>query len=79
MSLNLSMYVLTPAGRKKFEDWRDELGITDGTYFKVMEYLYNTGSGNIPQIVSDTRLPHADVVAEVAQFEQDGYVRSYNV
>ncbi|MEA1959094.1 MAG: hypothetical protein U9N44_05450 [Chloroflexota bacterium] len=74
MSVHLNYYVLSPEGRKRFEDWKNGLGITEGTHFKILENLYIKNTGTIAQICNDTKLSPKDVIAEMEFLEQGGYL-----
>jgi DNA-binding PadR family transcriptional regulator len=73
MNIHMNYYVLSPQGRKKFEEWR-EIGITTGTYYKIIEYLYKKGAATVAQIASDTKLSPKEVIPEVEAFTQAGYL-----
>jgi DNA-binding MarR family transcriptional regulator len=77
MSIHLNYYFLSIEGRKKFEEWRDKLGITDGKQFKVLECLYKKGPQMISQIATEMKLHQNDIIPEIEAFEQAKYIESY--
>jgi DNA-binding PadR family transcriptional regulator len=78
MSVYMNYYVLSPQGRKKFEEWR-EIGITTGDHFKVIEYLYKKGAANVGSISQDTKIIPKDVISQIEAFTQAGYIMPVEV
>ena len=73
MNVHMNYYVLSPQGRKKFEDWR-EAGITTGPHYKIMEYLYKKGAATVAMISSDTKMSPKEVIPQIEAFTQTGYL-----
>ena len=73
MSIHMNYYVLSPQGRKKFEEWR-EIGITTGTHYKIIEYLYKKGAATIAMISTDTKLSPKEVIPQIEAFTQAEYI-----
>ena len=77
MSIHLNYYFLSIEGRKKFEEWRDKLNITEGNYFKILECLYKKGPQMIAQIATETKLHQNEIIPEIGALEQAKYIESY--
>ena len=73
MSIYMNYYVLSPQGRKKFEEWQ-QIGITTGTHYKIIEYLYKKNAATIAQIAQGTKLSPKEVIAQIEAFNQAGYL-----
>mgnify|MGYP001765782388 FL=1 len=73
MSIYMNYYVLSPQGRKKFEEWQ-QIGITTGTHYKIVEYLYKKNAATIAQIAQGTKLSPKEVIAQIEAFTQAGYL-----
>jgi len=73
MSVHMNYYVLSPEGRKKFEEWR-EIGITTGDYYKIIEYLYKKGAATVAIIATDTKISPKEVIPQIEAFTQAGYL-----
>lgn len=73
MSIHMNYYVLSPEGRKKFEEWR-EIGITTGTHYKIIEYLYKKGAATIAMMSTDTKISPKEVIPQIEAFTQAKYI-----
>ena len=73
MSIYMNYYVLSPQGRKKFEEWQ-EIGITTGTHYQIIGYLYKKGAATVAQISQETKLSPKEVIPQVEAFTQAGYL-----
>ena len=73
MSIYMNYYVLSPQGRKKFEDWQ-QMGITTGPQYKVIEYLYKKNAATVAQIAQGTKLPPKEVASQIELFTQADYL-----
>ena len=73
MSVYMNYYVLSPQGRKKFEGWQ-ELGITTGNHYKIIEYLYKKSAATVAQIAEGTKLPPKEIASQIEAFTQAGYL-----
>ncbi|MFA5055816.1 MAG: hypothetical protein WC562_06590 [Dehalococcoidia bacterium] len=73
MSIYMNYYVLSPQGRKKFEDWQ-QMGITTGPQYQVVEYLYKKNAATIAQIAQGTKLSPKEVASQIEFFSQAGYL-----
>ena len=76
MSLHLNYYYLTIEGRRNFENWRDNLHISEGTDFRVLEYLYKKGPQMALQIANDIKLSPKEVIPHMEAREQAGYIQA---
>jgi len=73
MSVYMNYYVLSPQGRKKFEEWQ-QIGITTGTQYKIIEYLYKKNAATVAQIASEIKLSPKEVITQIEAFNQSGYL-----
>ena len=73
MSVYMNYYVLSPQGRKKFEEWQ-QIGITTGTQYKIIEYLYKKNAATVAQISQETKLIPKEVASQIEFFTQAGYL-----
>ena len=73
MSVYMNYYVLSPQGRKKFEEWQ-QIGITTGNHYKIIEYLYKKGAATVAQIAQGTKLPPKEVAPQIDAFTQASYL-----
>jgi DNA-binding MarR family transcriptional regulator len=73
MSVFMNYYVLSPQGRKKFEEWQ-QIGITTGPHYKIIEYLYKKGAATVAQISQETKLSPKEVIPQIEAFTQAGYL-----
>jgi|GEM_PF-5398016 len=73
MSIHTNYYVLSPQGRKKFEEWQ-QIGINSGIQYKIIEYLYKKSAATVAMISTDTKLSPKDVIPQVEAFTQAGYL-----
>ena len=78
MSVYMNYYVLSPQGRKKFEEWR-EIGITSGNHYKIIEYLYKKGAATVGQIAQETKLMPREVISQIEAFTQAGYLMAVEI
>jgi DNA-binding MarR family transcriptional regulator len=73
MSVYMNYYVLSPQGRKKFDEWQ-QMGITTGTQYKIIEYLYKKSAATVAQIAQATKLSPKEVITQIEVFTQSGYL-----
>jgi len=71
MNVHMNYYVLSPQGRKKFEEWR-EIGITTGNHYKIIEYLYKKGAATVAMIATETKISPKEVIPQIEAFTQAG-------
>ena len=70
----MNVYNLTHKGRKKFEKTRDNPHLFNTVGYKVLEYLYENGTGTVEQIVDYTGVSHSEAVAKLNQFKRERIV-----
>jgi DNA-binding MarR family transcriptional regulator len=73
MSIYMNYYVLSPQGRKKFEEWQ-QIGITTGPHYQIVEYLYKKNAATVSQISQGTKLSPKEVIPQIEAFTQAGYL-----
>jgi DNA-binding MarR family transcriptional regulator len=73
MSIYTNYYVLSPQGRKKFEGWQ-QIGITTGAQFQILEYLYKKSAATVAQIAQATKLSPKEVIPQIEALTQADYL-----
>ena len=69
----MSVYSLTKEGKQRFGWVRDNMS-TESTGYRVLEYLYDNGTGTADGITTFTRLPLGDVMNSLEAFKYEGLV-----